>query len=123
MKETFFYTETKRHHFDAVVERELDTMAVPLGAVVVITDAKLVCGVKRQGEETSRWGWFYTEGWDGSYHDGHWYPRLVAWAAGPHRLGRARRAMKKARAWYETQPKTDTAVFRFKTRMMVREGD
>lgn len=98
---------------------------VPKGSFMVFYPISLIKGMGevKEIEKRPREGFFYSSGWNGSYHDSYNSPMLIAWARGPHKMRRARRMMRAARAWYETQEKKDSAEARFEARRQVREGD
>jgi hypothetical protein len=70
-----------------------------------------------------KWGFGYTSGWNGSYHDCHHCPAVFAWAYGSGKFKLARRTLREARARYEAGTGVDTCVARFRARDLVRQGD
>lgn len=98
---------------------------VPKGSFIIFQPVSLMKGYgeSEEIERKPREGFFYSSGWNGSYHDAYHFPMLIAWANGAHKMRRARRMMRAARAWYETQEKKDSAEARFEARRQVREGD
>lgn len=110
-----------KHELKALAKRLAIPAEVPDSAYVIEVAAPLVEGEACIGG--SRYGWAYSKGWNGSFHDDAYSPVLLVWAKGPHRFSRANRLLRKARAWLATRPRLDSAQCRFAARSWVREGD
>lgn len=71
-----------------------------------------------------RRGWVYSHGWDGSFHDAHYTPHVIAWATGAHKMRHVRKMKRAAQlAMKSDGPRYDPTKARADARKLVRGGD
>jgi hypothetical protein len=101
----------------------LESFGVPTGAVVkIIPLIKCLDGISENivTAENGRQGWFYSSGWNNSYHAADYSPKVVVWAVGAHKLRRCNRLTRLARSWLADKETTDTTTARMAARQLVR---
>jgi hypothetical protein len=109
----------KSYEHDPINER------IPMRCFCKFKLVQIVAGIDNfeYTDPSGKCGWGYTSGWNNSYHDAQYYPKLYAWGKGKKKFKLANKMMQQARAWYAAQKTHDPCTARYQARTQIRSGD